>query len=120
MASNSDLQSMDASVLEDYIIHIAEAVDPLKSEICDLRSRVQKIEDAAGSNPVPSIKTTAEKFEVKSHGKQHASGNKKGSFNLFPLYTRSTGALLQLKKFSLNSFLNSNTLQSIVLSLVHI
>ena len=51
LCSKLDLQNMEASISKNTKIHIAEAVDPIKSEICDLRLRVQKIEDAGGSNP---------------------------------------------------------------------
>ena len=52
LVSKVDLQNMEAAISKNTKIHIAEAVDPIKSEICDLRQRVNKIEDTGGSNPV--------------------------------------------------------------------
>ena len=51
LVSKLDLQNMEASISKNTKVHIAEAVDPIKSEICDLRLRIQKIEDTGGSNP---------------------------------------------------------------------
>ena len=51
LVSKLELQNMEVSISKNTKLHIAQAVDPIKSEICDLRLRVQKIEDAGGSNP---------------------------------------------------------------------
>ena len=55
MASKTDLKDLETSILRNTKIQIAEAVDPLKTEICDINQRVNALEakpsTAASSQP---------------------------------------------------------------------
>ena len=51
MASKTDLKNLEESISKNTKIDIAEAVDPLKSELCDLKKRIKTIEDHKAQNP---------------------------------------------------------------------
>ena len=84
LVSKVDLQNMEAAISKNTKIHIAEAVDPIKSEICDLRQRVKTIEDTSGSNPVQSSKTTAEISKLKQMVNKVDPAKKRAALIGFP------------------------------------
>ena len=45
MVSKTDLQKFEASILESTKTHISQAIDPIKSEMFDMKERVQKAEE---------------------------------------------------------------------------
>ena len=68
MASKKDLHNLETSISKDTKIQIAEAVDPLKSDIYDLRQRVAGLETsgvAGASNQAAQSTSTSIPPDIK-------------------------------------------------------
>ena len=114
MASKSDLQSMEASIVKNTKIHISEAVDPLKSEICDLRARVGKIEDQGVSSPAAQTSTITP--EIKTMLANLDPAHKRIAFSGFPTSMAQDERTKLIEKF-LVGFQNLPKIQNIGLIL---
>ena len=86
MASKKDLENLETSISKNTKIQIAEAVDPLKSDLYDLRQRVTGLETngvAGASNPAGKSSTISP--EIKALVDSLDPAHKRIAFSGFPL-----------------------------------
>ena len=98
-AKKSDLVSLSSDLKQHTKVTVAEAVDPLKSEVHDLSQRVQALEATGQSTAAPSASSSKDLIELQKLVQEFDPSAKRIAFTGFPEMMSATDRLKKINEF---------------------